>query len=146
MGFKDRTNPGTLELSNRTIVVCRILFLSPYLKSHGFLFKILIKMCPLSTDGAILMWVFISREPLHGFCIVYVTSNLGVKSHRGQIRVPNKGRWAHINIKLLFFTLGCVELCKAKRPGVPLFRTCGAITDLNLYHNQLQHTQVCGSL
>ncbi len=28
-----------------------------YLESHGFLFKILIKMCPLSIDGAILIWV-----------------------------------------------------------------------------------------
>ncbi len=46
-------NPGTLELSNRTIVAWRISFLSPHLESHGFLFKILIQMRFLSTDKAI---------------------------------------------------------------------------------------------
>ncbi len=41
------------------IVDYRISFLFPYLESHGFLFKILIKMRSLSNDGAILIWVLI---------------------------------------------------------------------------------------
>ncbi len=61
--FKDRPHTGILlELSDRTIVVYWMSFLSPYLESHGFLFKILIKMRPLSTDGAILIWVLLSNQ------------------------------------------------------------------------------------
>ena len=58
MGFK-----VTLRKNNWIRVVisrdCRLsnIILISYLKSHGFLFKILIQMHPLSTDGAIWIWV-----------------------------------------------------------------------------------------
>ncbi len=53
MGFKDKPNIRFLsELSHLTNVDYRISILSQYLESHGFLFKILIQMCPLSNDGA----------------------------------------------------------------------------------------------
>ncbi len=57
-----------------------------------------------------------SRSPcqkcdLHGFCIVYLTSDVEVKGLCGQgqwphgprskVTMANKGRWAHINVKLL---------------------------------------------
>ena len=50
-----------------------ISFLSPYLKSHGFLFKILIKMRPISIDGAILIWVFHLRNKT--FCKLAICWN-----------------------------------------------------------------------
>ncbi len=58
MGFKIRPNICIRsELSYLTNDDYRILFLSPYLKSHGFLYKILIQMRSLSTDWAIWIWV-----------------------------------------------------------------------------------------
>ncbi len=58
LGFKDRPNIRfRSELSDLTNVDYQITFLSLYFKSHGFLFKILIQMCPSSTDGAIWIWV-----------------------------------------------------------------------------------------
>ena len=60
MGFKDMPNPG-IELLDHMNVDYRISFLSPYLESHGILFKIPIKMRPLSTDGAIIIWVFLKN-------------------------------------------------------------------------------------
>ena len=58
MSFKDRPNIHIqLGFSDLTNVDCRISFLSPHLEGHGFLFKIVIQMCLLSTDKAIWMWV-----------------------------------------------------------------------------------------
>ncbi len=52
----------------------------------------------------------------YGFCIVYLTSDLEVKGLSGQdqrphgsrskVTVANKGRWAHINVKLLHINIG----------------------------------------
>ncbi len=63
--------------------------------------------------------VTMSKIYFHGFCIVYLTSDLeveglsgqGQRSHRSRskVTVANKGRWAHINIKLLHLCLSLVQ-------------------------------------